>query len=986
MNRFRINQILSVLLFPFGDPELGKEDWLLQKFTEYDTFRQHHQNNLASMSDRDKQFAKYQQACNQLQHYLEKQNEGRVKSYDDLLQLCELYYPTQRMRELTEGLRERQKDENVNGRLREWIALFYLKNLERIAYSMITYRDGIAAIRTWNNGDFGERDIFAMPHVFDKVEIWNLLCRFTVPDIYIVSFAVQSGLEIEALYEQAPFISLADKLLVKVLEKGIAENHLHFNVGFDYATAWLYEVDPSGLCEKKKKAERLKKDEVRVMQAAIFRCLAAAFLRDNGKERKDRALHFWSWLAETAETKEHKKIAEILEEMDCGAYEAKENLYGILEMLVRRFNPSHAELEYDFLLETVYEEYAELKTSSEFILLYFCCRYIRNCYQDTEFAHLFLQYIRIKNALFQKSQQRYGIRGLRYFQNFYSASSRMFRQSVGQEGAMLEVFRAQAKITALKKLEIRISPSVDKREMDCFQLDQCRNDIREQLLKQLRRIFAIYRRYILETMLGVQEAKRLLQEEKKEACTFAFSHLHLYQKAEAASGGSASVQVPTLGIVYHFLKRELLDNMTGYFCWREIQGDLLRYSNHGLIVRQHMVNVAVVIEELRSSIPGLSEYIVGIDAASDENAMEPWMFAPAYTQMRSRRITKPVAMNSTLRQKYYNVRNVGFTYHVGEDFRHVVSGLRHIDEVIEHFYYKPGDRLGHAIALGIDIKKWARENEVVALPAQEYMENLLWMWGKNVYDGVSVPIQLEKLEEQIMKIAGEIYRRAESISIRMLYEAYQKKFSLNHKGVMERECDKLSKETERLDEQEEESFFCCYSGKNCRMTAAGWSADKLLCTNYCPVFEERYKKVMLVTVPENEIAAYEILQEHLLAKTERKGIYVETNPTSNITIGDFDDFHEHPVFRMNAIRGKDNGGHHVMVTINSDDPAVFQTNVENELAYVYYASEHSGCAREDVLEWIDKIRQNGLNASFIQKEKGNLQMLYEISRILDELG
>ncbi|MDO4333574.1 MAG: hypothetical protein Q4C58_12940 [Eubacteriales bacterium] len=985
MNRFRINQILSVLLFPFGDPSLGKEDWLLQKFTEYDTFRQFHQNDLASMDARDKQFAKYQQACNQLQHYLEKKNEGRIKSYDDLLQLCELYYPTQRMRELTEGLRERQRTENVNGRLREWIALFYLKNLERIADSMITYRDGTAAIRTWNNGSFEDRDIFSMPHVFDKVEIWNLLCRFTVPDIYIVSFAVQSGMEIEALYEQAPFISLADKLLVKVLEKGIAENHLHFNVGFDYVTAWLYEVNPSGLCEKKRKAERLKREEVRVMQAAIFRCLAAAFLRDNGNTKADGAAHFWDWLAKTAGTKEHKQIVEILEEMDCGAFEAKENLYGILEMLVRRFNPAHAELDYDFLLETVYEEYAELKTSSEFILLYFCCRYIRSSYQDTEFAHLFLQYLRIKNALFQKSQQRYGVRGLRYFQNFYSASSQMFKKSVGPEGAMLEVFRAQAKITALKKLEIRISPAVNKGEMDCFQLDQCRDDIREQLSKQLRRIFSVYRRYILETMIGVQEAKRLLLEEKKETGTMEFSYLRLCKKAETLFGSGASGQVPTLGIVYHFLKRELLDNTSGYFCWREIQGDHLQYSNHGLIVRQHMVNVSVVIEELRSSIPGLAEYIVGIDAASDENAMEPWMFAPAYTQMRSRRTTKPIAMESASRQKYYNIQNVGFTYHVGEDFRHVLSGLRHMDEVIEHFYYKPGDRLGHAIALGIDIRKWAHENEVVALPAQEHMENLLWVWGKNVYDGILLPVQLEKLEEQIMKIAEKIYRCAESITIRMLYEAYQKKFFLNHKRVMERECDKFPKEAGKREEQEEESFFCYYSGKACKMTATGWSADKLLCTNYCPVFEERYKKVMLVTVPENEIAAYEILQEHLLEKVERKGIYVETNPTSNITIGDFDDFREHPVFRMNAIRGRDNGGHHVMVTINSDDPAVFQTNVENELAYVYYASEHSGCAREDVLEWIDKIRQNGLNASFIQKEKSGRQMLYEISRILDEL-
>ena len=40
------------------------------------------------------------------------------------------------------------------------------------------------------------------------------------------------------------------------------------------------------------------------------------------------------------------------------------------------------------------------------------------------------------------------------------------------------------------------------------------------------------------------------------------------------------------------------------------------------------------------------------------------------------------------------------------------------------------------------------DNEMVPLPIMEYMENLLWLWGKNVIGGVSLPIQLEILEEQ----------------------------------------------------------------------------------------------------------------------------------------------------------------------------------------------------------------------------------------------
>ena len=72
-----------------------------------------------------------------------------------------------------------------------------------------------------------------------------------------------------------------------------------------------------------------------------------------------------------------------------------------------------------------------------------------------------------------------------------------------------------------------------------------------------------------------------------------------------------------------------------------------------------------------------------------------------------------------------------------------------------------------------------------------------------------------------------------------------------------------------------------------------------------------------------------------------------------------------------------------MVTVNSDDPAVFHTNVENELAYIYYAAEYSGNPKEVILSWIDQIRQNGMEASFIKKVKSAGQLLEEISRILD---
>ena len=72
-----------------------------------------------------------------------------------------------------------------------------------------------------------------------------------------------------------------------------------------------------------------------------------------------------------------------------------------------------------------------------------------------------------------------------------------------------------------------------------------------------------------------------------------------------------------------------------------------------------------------------------------------------------------------------------------------------------------------------------------------------------------------------------------------------------------------------------------------------------------------------------------------------------------------------------------------MITVNSDDPAVFNTNVENEMAYIYYAADELGYSKSEILEWIERIRNQGMEASFIKHEKSVTQSLGEIQQIMD---
>jgi hypothetical protein len=49
------------------------------------------------------------------------------------------------------------------------------------------------------------------------------------------------------------------------------------------------------------------------------------------------------------------------------------------------------------------------------------------------------------------------------------------------------------------------------------------------------------------------------------------------------------------------------------------------------------------------------------------------------------------------------------TYHVGEAFRHLLSGLRAIDEVLRFLNPQPGDSISHGIVLGLDPAVWLQQ-------------------------------------------------------------------------------------------------------------------------------------------------------------------------------------------------------------------------------------------------------------------------------------
>lgn len=882
--------------------------------------------------------------------FLSRHHKMKIQSLDDANQLVELFFSEREISNLLDEYEGESQKEAIN-----W---WYINNIFRIAESLLTFRDGKIAIRTWVNEEdsYGKRDIFEYYDALNKAEIWNILSRMIVPDVFVAAFHVECGwTDKKYVYNQLGTVSLADKELDVVLERGWAENHMHFNAGISYFTLWEEFTNPFKWSEKIRLGKPVKEleeeDKKWVLHMILYRIIMAEFMR-HGQDITlcDFIEKEYGNLA--------KSITFVFHEFKEGKNMEVSRVRKVFLDLCDKWKIVYcgATGEQDFLFENIYNYDVLHSPSAEILFQIQVLNYIKKHSQDTHNMHLFMQYLRIKNNYFAKRIQSDDIGGFRYFQKYYSQATLLEKYDEEHERKRIRaVFENQIQNTNLKKMEVRITPPLFMGAKHYLKSDEMLNrEIKQAILMRVEMILDEYLKCI----------KQYVGEPLEEAAVEKIIEQN-------------NISLPQIGIVFHFIKSNYLDNRTGSMCWLRQVKKKSGYNKHILAYRESMIRSAEAIEELRGEIPILNEYIVGIDAASEELFTEPWVMAPIYRGIRNRRVTKPIVQNEE--GDFKRIQNLGFTYHVGEEFRHVLSGLRYIDEVIEHFGYKAADRIGHAIALGVDIDYWVQKNEVVTMPVNEYLENLIWIWGNIVYNDMKLPVSAEVLEGRILKFAQKIYGDVSGMTTFMLYEAYSEKFKRYHNKTFE-------KMGEYMEGSKGESEHFC-GNYNCEKSPMGnfWTKEKLVCTHFCPIYWNRFREPILVSVRKDDTDLFKEIQCQIIRKIEKNGIYVETNPTSNSVIGEMPGILCHPILKLNSQGLQDNETNSVLVTINSDDPVVFNTNSENEIAYVYYALLHNGYDKERVLKWIDKVRCYGMESSFIKVEKSPVQQIREMKQLLERI-
>lgn len=366
-------------------------------------------------------------------------------------------------------------------------------------------------------------------------------------------------------------------------------------------------------------------------------------------------------------------------------------------------------------------------------------------------------------------------------------------------------------------------------------------------------------------------------------------------------------------LVVHFLKRQpprrIADGANRYAAlWKNYDADMCHIIRHQRWQTEMIEN---------GIMNGNKPRFVGIDAASSELGCRPEVFSEYFKRAHD-----------------YGIHN--FTFHAGEDFFDILDGMRTIDETIRFLGFSYGCRIGHGLALATNPHKYyAERHGTMILPAQELLDNLVWM----KYKGDLLDVRFHSSTEAFLR---------NKVSTLLDKLNYGKVNPQDYCRALWHRCDSaelLKRQTSNVVNIISDYYY------SPGVIAAGNETEHV------------------TWLPPQWSEDVEMLQEAILTEFESKGIVVECNPTSNLRIGRFEKYSLHPVFKFHGVRYDRN--HSIPVAINTDDRGVFATSLRNEYSLIaaalYKETNDDGKKKysdREIEEYIETLAKYGNRSLF----------------------
>lgn len=382
---------------------------------------------------------------------------------------------------------------------------------------------------------------------------------------------------------------------------------------------------------------------------------------------------------------------------------------------------------------------------------------------------------------------------------------------------------------------------------------------------------------------------------------------------------SGQEQLPELSLVAHFIKR--------------IEGkDVHPYIRHRWL-RNDIWNRGKVLAILLKNNAKYKKIVTGIDAASSEFDAPPEVFAPLFRMLRRMEIKN-------------------FTYHAGEDFHHLISGLRAVFEVIEFMEMEPSNRIGHAVATGLSPKLWLSSiGKRLLIRQGEWLDNLIFIQHLiDEYTDGQLDYLKKILPSEINKLAKDVYKI--DASLEQLKDAWL--------------CRKYEPMLLLANDREEAKVYSVYDAsewEQIKKEKISNEVKELIKRYNHEKYRAHYEHIIEI-IPDELLSAraLEICQKAVLKLMARRSVVIETLPTSNVRIGHHRNFETYHLW--NWLKMKKNKHEVPPIVVGTDDTGIFATNILNEYAniYLHLADKQSKAFAEEIVK---ELKSNSAKYRFV---------------------
>lgn len=751
---------------------------------------------------------------------------------------------------------------------------------------------------------------------YDEYLRWNELTKIVGEDLLTTAFLANQQVESGASEEPTsfawkPYVITKNQNLNEILDKGLHELHFHlYGSSLGISINWLSLMNRIRKSFRKNLEKHNKRLLLNVLKARYIRYYLFKMVTDNqmSEDRKTRTV--------IEKVVRSKSVAE--------AYLAGQSLNLKIE---RELNNAlkFGEKRVDYALQKPvskldFKRYYNLPLIGERKLLY---RALYKIYsQDPKFESckgLFYIYLLIKNQFRHLLIQNDEVKGFSYFQDIQSRKTD-FIENDSIYASLFVNMAAQNTIgnQPIKYLEMRIAPQRKK----------------DKLIEAI-------------------------ETNNKHICSskFRFGERDVIEAKDAK-----------LGYVLHFIKK-FEKKTPSYSCRNnscrkqiEVQANAIalmirensKFIKGGIDTHQKNDEFANPIKDDVKLYP-----IVGIDAASSEFNCRPEVFAPVY------RYLKNIRRKSNLDNLYVrHDLDLGRTFHVGEDFYDVTDGLRAVDECIRFLNFDCGDRLGHAVALGINPYEYYKvRNFRVVMPKQVLLDNVVWLYKKmQQYSVQDKNGFVNRINNVFQMHFYDVYENIKNITIDDYYQSWMLRGDhpdyIRSKAIVTEKPHYKNSADSNLDYIRNKDHVC--------ELAYAYYFDK-------DVFE-RGNRCVEFSFEDSDAFIIAEIQQKMREEIAKLKISIETNPTSNLRITDIERYSKHPITKFNNYGLVDNPTvEQIEVSINTDDQGVFATSLEKEFTLMAAALEKKRDSEgkpeyspRKIYDWLDSVRRSAGRNSFLK--------------------